>query len=147
MAMSPITQTIEGKSLTFLLPFASLITILTPALLDESIPRYAQTNVFGSAQEPFRDAHGVIIDVGLWKAPADQTATTWANIILASPAAQKPNIPDDQIIAILAAALVGGGMAAALAADTADHIFHGQLDQSVSKLAATCVLAAIAAFP
>jgi hypothetical protein len=69
----------------------------------------------------------------------------WADLITANGTASVSRIPNDQILAILAASLVGGGMASAAATDVAERIYRGQLNRAVDLLVATIVRAAIAA--
>jgi hypothetical protein len=72
------------------------------------------------------------------------TQTQWAAMLAAADPAACSQIPPIQIRAVLQQALVGGGMDAQTATDTAERIVRNQLNRSVDYLAAQIVQAAIA---
>lgn len=74
-----------------------------------------------------------------------QAFRQWASAIEASSPAATSSIDPKQIRAVLAAALVGGGMDAQTATDTAERIHRNQLNRAMDFLAAQIVKAAIAA--
>jgi hypothetical protein len=136
MSMSPIIQTIQGRSLTFMLSKASLDATLTTAALNEAFS--SNSACLGAAIiNPFAPP-----GAGLWSAPVYSQAQ-WAATVATG--TSKLQIPDDQIRSILREALIGGGMATAAAVDTAEQIQTNQLNRAVDFLAAQIVQAAIAA--
>jgi hypothetical protein len=142
MSMSPIVQSVQGQTLTLILSLASLNAILTPTELGRALPSRAPDVKFSSIGA---DGHSTAFGPPNYGGGAPPTAQLWADIITASGISAKSCIPDDQILAVLAAALIGGGLASAAATDTAERIFHGQLNRAVDLLAATTVRAAVAA--
>lgn len=134
MSMSPITQIIQGRSLTFVLPRAALDAVLTYDELGRAFQR--QAFAYAEAGATQKQGAGTYVHA---------TQAMWASMLAAGTDAAKTQIPDDQIRSILREALIGGGMASAAAVDTAEGIYRGQLNRAVDYLAAQIVLAAIAA--
>jgi len=132
--MTPITQTVQGTSYTFTLPLASLNSILTADALAQAF----RVNSC-SVDDAMHRAN--------WKASTGQqlqsvpTSSNWANAVAGS----SLRMPVEQIRAVLAAALVGGGMASATATDTAERIVSNQMNRDVDALCATITTACIAA--
>ncbi len=133
--MSPITQTVQGQSLTFLLTMASLNAVLTTDELNRAFMPQAH-----AAQAPITSHPGTAS--GGWTIP---TQTMWAAMLAAGGNGAASQIPPEQIRSIMREALIGGGMASAAAIDTAEHIQRGQLNRAVDFLAAQIVNAAVAA--
>jgi hypothetical protein len=128
MSMSPITQTIQGQSMTFLLTSAALNSTLDSNALNWAFwPQQETASEWGGGEPTFTP-----------------TQTQWAVTLAASDPAACSQIPPAQIKAVLQAALVGGGMDDATATDTAERIVRNQLNRSVDYLAAQVVQAAIA---
>jgi hypothetical protein len=120
MSMSPITY----QGLSFVLPLAAMNAVLNADALNQAFCTQAVAHQSASPTQ--------------WSTP---TASMWASSL----SARNRDVPADQVRAVLAASLVGGGMLAATAAGTADRLYAGQFDRAVDQLAAAIVLAAIAA--
>ena len=131
MSMTPIVTRVAGKGpFTFLLAKADLDSLLDTAAL--GIAFLPQTFTTREA----RTHPG-------WTAGGGYAAFTkklWANMLR-----DQANFVPEQVRAVCAAALVGGGMAAGPAADVANTLARHQIDRDVDLLTAQVVLAAIAA--
>lgn len=141
--MSPIVTTPPGEQapLTFQYQsLASLTAILTPAMLLLAIPPQLSDNphILSPGATPAN-----------WDGPTQPTLTMWAGMVV-SPAS---NIAPGQIKAVLAAALVGGGMTGYITAGgdpqlaatgAADRIYRASPPWAAT-LASQIVLAAVAA--
>lgn len=138
MSMSPIIETVQGQSLTFLLTQAALDATLTQAALDAAFwPQIGSvSNAIAASPGNWKDGGS-----SLYNAP---TQTMWAEV-LATVSAQTSQIPREQVVAILREALIGGGMATADAINKADTIVRNQVNRAVDYLAAQIVQAAVAA--
>jgi hypothetical protein len=136
--MSPITQTVQGQSLTFLLTMASLNAVLTTDELNRAFS--PQWNTMDEAMVSRHGPSGFTA-AGLIM----PTQTMWASMLAAGGSAQSSQIPPEQVRSILREALIGGGMASAAAIDTAEHIQRGQISRAVDFLTAQIVQAAVAA--
>jgi hypothetical protein len=136
MSMSPITETVQGQSLTFMLPKASLDAVLTYDELGRAFQRQAFA---------YGEAHVANMSASSSGTYVHATQAMWAAMLAAGTNAAMTQIPDDQVRSIIREALIGGGMASGLAVDTADRICRGQLNRAVDYLAAQIVQAAIAA--
>jgi hypothetical protein len=132
MAMSPITQTVQGVSYTFMLPFAAMTAILTETALDTAWQQEL-TNFMDRVHGPG----------SYWVAA---TPAMWGYRLASTTTAACSRIPVDQILAILAQALIGGmAMAPGAAADTAERLYRNQFDRAVDRLVGTITQAAVAA--
>jgi hypothetical protein len=140
MPMQAIEETINGEALTFLLTSEALA-----ATLDRAALHQAFAPQIGSIAHAFAARPGEWSSGGGTTLLREPTAEQWAKIIDAAPAATTSQIPQEQIIAVLEAALIGGGMEATAAAHAAHRVVHHQTNRSADFLAADIVLAAVAA--
>jgi hypothetical protein len=83
--------------------------------------------------------------LGSFPSPVKPTVALWASVLAASPPASMSQIEPEQIRAVLALALQGGGMAASTAVDTADRLHRNQNGRHFDFLAAQIVNAVVAA--
>lgn len=140
MSMSPITETVQGQSLTFLLTKAAMDATLTIAALETAFrPQLSSiSNAIASSPGNWKSGGAT----SLYTAP---TQAMWAGVLATGPDASTSQIPRDQVVAVLRESLIGGGMAAANAINVADTIVRNQNSRAVDYLAAQIVQAAIAA--
>jgi hypothetical protein len=130
MSMTPITQNVQGQSLTFMFASADLSSLF-PSFYSSNSAIVAVST--GSTYWAGESNHELTPDI-------------FVGLINGRPPAEISDCPVTKIRAVLATALVGGGMTPESAAvDTAERILRNQNSRDVDFLAAQIVAAAIAA--